>query len=269
MTQTSSLLPQRGVISLSGADAVPFLQGLVSNDITRATAERAVYAALLTPQGRFLHDMFVLAKDGELWLDCAAAQAGALLAKLSKYKLRSAVTLHNRTATHGVAIGQVAGGSVYPDPRHAALGGRTLGERGAMMTDANALAAYERQRLELGIPDGEHDLVAGETLLLEANFDFLHGVDFQKGCYMGQEMTARTHYRKLIKRRLVPVRCLNGACPPAGTPLMAAGQAVGLMRSSLEERGLALLNLDAIVSSNDVTAGECVLQPRRPDWLIL
>ncbi len=268
MNQTSSPLPQRGVISLSGADSVPFLQGLVSNDVTRATSDQAVYAAQLTPQGRFLHDMFILAKDDELWLDCAAAHADALIAKLNKYKLRSTVIVQDRRHTHGVALGPTAGFLCYADTRHPALPARSILPRGSLPTsDASYLAAYERQRLEIGVPDGEHDLIVGETLLLEANFDYLHGVDFNKGCYLGQEMTARTHFRKLIKRRLVPVRCRNGTCPPAGTPLMAAGQAVGIMRSSLDALGLALLNLSIIISGADVSAGERVLLPHRPDWL--
>ncbi len=268
MNQTSSLLPQRGVISLSGTDTVPFLQGLVSNDVTRATADQAIYAAQLTPQGRFLHDMFVLAKDDELWLDCAAAHADALIAKLNKYKLRSTVTLHDRRNSHGVALGDTAGFLNYADPRHPALPARSILPRVTLpAADEEYLAGYERQRLKIGVPDGEHDLIVGETLLLEANFDYLNGVDFHKGCYLGQEMTARTHFRKLIKRRLVPVRCRNGACPPAGTPLMSAGQAVGIMRSSLDEMGLALLNLGTIISGAEVSAGERVLLPHRPDWL--
>ncbi len=267
MSHTSSQLPQRGVISLSGGDAVSFLQGLVSNDVARATADQAVYAALLTPQGRLLHDIFVLNKDAELWLDCAATQTEALLAKLNKYKLRSAVTLQDRRETHGVALGAAADDLNYADPRHTALPARRIMPREALpAADDAVLAAYERQRLMLGVPD-EHDWVPSETLPLEANFDFLHGVDFKKGCYLGQEMTARTHYRKLIKRRLAPVRCLNGACPPVGTPLMAAGQAVGIMRSSRDELGLALLNLGVILAGVEVTAGGHVLQPRRPDWL--
>lgn len=268
MNQTSSLLPQRGVISLTGADTVPFLQGLVSNDVTRATADQAVYAAQLTPQGRYLHDMFILAKGDELWLDCAAVHADALIAKLNKYKLRSTVMVHDRRSTHGVAVGDTADFLSFGDPRHPALPARSILPRGSLpAADATYLAAYERQRLEIGVPDGEHDLIVGETLLLEANFDYLHGVDFHKGCYLGQEMTARTHFRKLIKRRLVPVLCQNGACPPTGTPLMATGQAVGIMRSSLDALGLALLNLSTIITGAEVSAGERVLLPHRPDWL--
>lgn len=267
MNQTSNLLPQRGVISLSGADAVSFMQGRVSNDVTRATASKAVYAALLTPQGRFLHDMFVLNKDGELWLDCSATQVEALIAKLGKYKLRSAVTLHDRRGTHGVALNVAQDHLHYADPRHPALPARSIVPHDALPSaDSTCLRNYEHRRLELGVPE-EPDLIASETLLLEANFDYLHGVDFKKGCYLGQEMTARTHFRKLIKRRLVPVRCTSGVCPPAGTPLMVAGQAVGIMRSSQNDLGLALLNLGVIASQTNVIAGERVLQPRRPDWL--
>lgn len=239
-------LPHRGVVTIRGADRVTFLQGLVSNDVRRATAEQAVYAALLTPQGKFLHDMLILADDTTLWLDIEAARAADFMARLNKYKLRSAIVLEDMTASHGVAASPVKpdlGMAIaYPDPRHAGLGWRVLAPCATLPAPNNQdFAAYDRLRLRLGIADGSRDLVIGDSLLLEGNFDRINGVDFTKGCYMGQELTARTHYRTLIKKRLIPVTATIGHCPPPGTLLYADGKEVGTMRSSQDEQGLALL----------------------------
>jgi folate-binding protein YgfZ len=289
------LLPQRGVVSVAGPDARSFLQGLVSNDVDKVTPERAIYAALLTAQGRFLHDFFVVENDGALLLDCEAERRADLIRRLSIYKLRAKVVLSDASErlTAAVLFGEgtldalglpaeagrarrLAGGVTYVDPRLAALGARALLPRetapsaieGAGFSEGTP-DAYERLRLGLGMPDGSRDLPVEKALLLENGFDELNGIDWQKGCYMGQELTARTRYRGLVRKRLLPVR-IEGPRPEPGTPVLHAEKEVGEMRSSLEGHGLALLRLDAVgPAAGALTAGGARLTPVIPDWMRL
>jgi len=255
MTETSTPsmplsfpLPHRGVVTVRGEDRVSFLQGLVSNDVRRATAEQAVYAALLSPQGKFLHDMFIFATDDTLWLDVEAARADDLIAKLNKYKLRSDVALVNQTAEYGVVV-SLEPQNTPPDPRHPDLGWRAIVPRASMpLENPEAFAAYDRCRITLGLPDGSRDMIIGETLLLEGNFDRCNGVDFTKGCYMGQEMTARTHYRALLKQRLMPMQIM-GQTPPCDSAITTeTGENVGRFRSTQGDKGLAFIKLAAAES---------------------
>jgi folate-binding protein YgfZ len=143
--------------------------------------------------------------------------------------------------------------------------GATLGELGAVATD---FAAYDRLRLSLGVPDGSRDLVLDKSILLESGFDELNGVDWNKGCYVGQELTARTKYRGLVKKRLFPVR-IDGPTPVPGTILTLDGREVGEMRSSHEGIGLALLRLEAMAGGQALSAGDTMVVPMRPDWMQL
>jgi hypothetical protein len=169
-----------------------------------------------------------------------------------------------------------AGGVAFVDPRLAALGGRVIAPRDAAATALRAdgfaaadFAAYDRLRLANGIPDGSRDLSIEKAILLEAGFDELNGVDWQKGCYIGQELTARTKYRGLIKRRLMPVR-VDGPLPPAGTLVMLDGQEAGEMRSGQGGIALALLRLEAVAAAAEagraLQAGEARLTPLKPAW---
>src|SRR3954468_21658228 len=264
MTQASFVvLGDRGILAVSGPDRRSFLQGLVSNDVEKVAADRAVYAALLTAQGKYLHD-FIMIEHGEaIWLDAEAARLADLKRRLSLYRLRAKVTLEERPelavavvfgegALDALSLPRESGaartevdGPVMVDPRLVELGarailphdqirselaGRGLGEAG--------FAAYDRHRLALGVPDGSRDLVLEKSILLESRFEELHGVDWQKGCYIGQELTARTKYRGLIKKQLFPVR-IDGAAPEPGTIVMLDGREAGEMRSSRDGIGLA------------------------------
>ena len=275
-----SVLPHRGVIAVSGEDRVEFLQGLISNDVTKAAPAKAVWAALLTPQGRFLNDMFVVdAGFGTLLLETEREKAPALARKLGMYKLRSKVTVEDRSSTMDVAVvfgpgaekhNAVPGALSYVDPRLPELGVRVLtpaGQAGKMLGLPEApLADYEALRLGLGVPDGSRDLPVEKALLLESGFDELNGVDWKKGCYMGQELTARTKYRGLVKKRLFPVQ-IEGALPAPGTTIERNGEEVGEIRSGVGNRALAMLRLEAL--DGTLTAGGARIVPQKPDWMKL
>lgn len=262
-------LPDRAVVELTGEDRAGFLQGLVSNDVARATPGHAVWAALLTPQGKWLADFFILATPEALLLDCAAAQAEMLAQRLSRFRLRSKVALAARpdlgvlAGWGGAAVPE--GAIAAPDPRLPEAGWR------AILPAAGLLAGdgdYARHRLSLGLPDGAPDLEPEKSVLLEAGFDELDGISWSKGCYMGQELTARTKYRGLLKRRLVPVD-VQGPLPAPGTPIRRGEAEVGEMRSGhAEGLGLALLRLP-ILGDEALTCGEATLMPRIPHWMRL
>ena len=262
-------LPDRGVIAVSGTDRVSFLQGLVSNDVAEATPGRAVWAAFLSPQGKWLADFFIIADGDRLLLDCEHIQAALLTPKLSRYRLRAQVTVQDVSADFAVhaAWGETSPtiGLIAADPRLPDAGWRVLA--GAELPTNASPDDWDRHRLTLGLPDGARDLETDKTVLLEAGFDELHGVSWSKGCYMGQELTARTKYRGLIKRRLVPV-ALDGPLPAPGTPVLRAdGLEVGTMRSGRDDQGLATLRLDAL--AGPLQCGATRLIPRVPDWMQL
>jgi tRNA-modifying protein YgfZ len=264
MTRLAAL-PRRAVLAIEGEDRVPFLQGLVSNDVTEAGPGRAVWAALLTPQGKWLADFFIFADGERLLLDCERDQAADVMQRLLRYRLRSKVTLR---AAEDLSVYAGWDGTpaveaiTAPDPRLPEAGWRLLS---AVPLPTTALEAdWDRHRLDLGLPDGSRDLEAEKTVLLEAGFDELHGVSWTKGCYMGQELTARTKYRGLVKRRLVPVT-IAGPLPSPGSPVLRDGTEVGTIRSGREQTALAVLRLDALDGA--LTCGAAALAPRIPSWM--
>ncbi len=279
------LLPHRSVIAVSGADRVEFLQGLISNDTTKVAPGQAIWAALLTPQGRFLNDMFVADAGGEtLLLETERERAPALAKKLKMYTLRSKVTVEDRSASLEVAAAfgrepskalGLDGAVSFNDPRLEALGVRVMAPAGQAATllagrgFAEApLATYDSLRLSLGVPDGSRDLTVEKALLLESGFDELNGVDWKKGCYMGQELTARTKYRALIRKRLFPVK-VEGTLPEPGAPVLLDGEEVGELRSGSGDRALALLKVEAARGGSALTAGDARVTPEVPAWMRL
>jgi folate-binding protein YgfZ len=268
MTKIATL-GHRAVLAVEGADRVGFLQGLVSQDMERAAPGIALWSALLTPQGKWLAEFFVFSDGDRLLLDVEAAQRETIATRLSRFRLRSKVTIlalpHAVQAAWDGVAPVVASGLVAADPRVEGAGWRILADPPAPVT-AEA-ADWDAHRLALGLPDGSRDLELEKTVLLEAGFDELGGISWTKGCYMGQELTARTRYRGLLKRRLVPVR-IEGPVPPPGTPVMQEGREVGIMRSALGARGLAVLRLDALGAAG-LRCGEAVLTPEVPGWMRL
>ena len=261
-------LPHRGVVSVAGADRVAFLNGLVSNDVARVAPGHAVWAALLTAQGKYVCDFFILAQDDRLLLDAPRGAVPDLLTRLKRFRLRSAVELEDVSEQFQV---YAAWGGLpppvrvtAPDPRLPEAGFRCLSEQ---ILETNASPEnYAAHRLGLGLPDGPPDMEPDRTLLLEAGFDELGGVAWDKGCYMGQELTARTKYRGLIKRRLIPV-ILSEAAPPPSTPVLAEGVEVGTLRSSAGLLALASLRLDAL--QKPMLTGNALVEPRIPPWMRL
>ena len=280
-----TLLSHRSVIAVGGDDRVEFLQGLISNDTTKVAPGKAVWAALLTPQGRFLNDMFVVdGGDGTLLLETERERAPALAKKLTLYKLRSKVAVEDRSAALDVAVVFGAGadkalpigGTIsFVDPRLAGLGVRVLapaGQAAALLAARGfvetPVEAYEALRLEAGVPDGSRDLRVEKALLLESGFDELNGVDWKKGCYMGQELTARTKYRGLVKKRLFPIE-VDGALPAPGTSVHLDGEEVGELRSGSGRRALALLQTEAARGAGALTADGVRIVPVIPPWMRL
>jgi folate-binding protein YgfZ len=288
-----ALLEDRGVLAVSGPDRRPFLQGLVSNDVDKLGPRQARYAALLTAQGRYLHDFMMIEVDGAILLDAEAARLADLQRRLSIYRLRAKAVLSGRpelcvAAIFGEAARTVvdlpaepgsalpfAGGVVFVDPRLAALGARSILPRAAARASLLAaglyevdFAAYDRLRLGLGVPDGSRDMAPEKSILLEAGFDELNGIDWDKGCYVGQELTARTRYRGLVRRRLMPV-AIDGPIPAPGAIVSADGREVGEMRSGSAGLGLALLRIEPPLEGVRLSAGEATVVPQRPAWMRL
>ncbi len=290
-----AFLADRGVLSVSGADARAFLQGIVTNDVDRVTPETAIYAALLTPQGKYLFDFFIAAHGDGLLLDAEAARLPDLAKRLMMYRLRAKAEIADVSADYRVAAifgGNAADdlglpaetgaarafgdGVVFVEPRLAAAGARAIlpgASAETALTAAGLTAAaaddYDISRLRFALPDGSRDLVVDKATMVESNFEDLNGVDFGKGCYVGQEVTARTKYRGLVRKRLLRVD-VDGPLPAPGTAITLDGKAAGTMQSGRDSVGIALLRLEhvdqAAASGEPLTAGEARLTPVKPDW---
>lgn len=290
------VLDRRGVIRLAGADGRQFLQGLISGDMNKVSPSRTIYAALLTPQGKYLHDFFVAALGDAFLVDCERARIDDLVTRLGRYRMRARISIEDVSADFLVAafIGDGAarrfahgdepgatradgGGCIFVDPRLAALGARAILPRdgGADFLISQGAASggfedYDRHRMALGVPDGGTDIEVEKSFLVECNLDFLNGIDFRKGCFVGQELTARTKHRGAVRKRLMPVR-LEGPAPAPGTPVMAAGKQIGTMRTSAGNHGLALLRLEhlehAQAAGDGFSAADTVVVPEKPEWM--
>jgi len=255
MHKRAALLDDRGVVSVSGADAAGFLQGLLTNDVERLAPGEARYAALLTPQGKILFDMIVVRAQGvepSYLIDCAAAQAADLTKRLGFYKLRAKVLIADESANRAVAAfwgdepPNVGEGVVYADPRDPRLGSRAIIAREvAAPIGSEHSGEYEALRIATAAPKGGVDFAYGDAFPHDANFDLLHGVDFDKGCYVGQEVVSRMQHRGTARKRVARVK-LAGPAPAPGTPVLDRELAVGTLGSSSGREALALLRLDRV-----------------------
>jgi hypothetical protein len=281
----AALLPDRGVVKVSGEDARRFLNGLVTNDMDKVGPGSSRFAALLTPQGKIIAD-FLIAEateedGGGFFLDCPRALSPMLVEKLSFYKLRAKVAVEDRSGTLAVmafwdGAGQSDDGLSYADPRLPALGTRTI-LPGDVAAEAAAnlgarLAgheAYEAHRIALGVPRGGEDFSYLGTFPHEADMDQLGGVDFGKGCYVGQEVVSRVEHRATARSRVVPI-IYEDHSPDSGLPVMAGERQIGSLGSTAKGRGLALLRLDrveeALQSGTPLTAGGIAIRAVKPGW---
>jgi folate-binding protein YgfZ len=286
----------RDVIAISGADNRTFLQGLVSQDMDQITAETSAYSALLTPQGKYLHDFIVVQTGDVLLVDCEAGRGADLIQRLSHFRLRADVQLELRADLCVFAIlgdgaheamelsmkpGQtvpIADGQAFTDPRASGLGCRLIGSPAAILdwlAQAHIPEAdfgtYDALRISLEIPDGSRDMEVEKSTLLESNFDVLNGIDWEKGCYMGQELTARTKYRGLVKRKLAAFQATHPSQIP-GETVIAGDQKVGEIRSRSGDLVLISIRLDALVSADSapqalLVGGEPLIELPKPTVL--
>jgi folate-binding protein YgfZ len=258
-------LDDRAVIAVSGPEARDFLQGLITNDMKRVTPDALAYAAILTPQGKILFDFLIGEQDGTLLLDAPAAARDALVKRLTLYRLRAKVEIAARDDL-AVTWTDNAGAPFLSDPRHRALGFR------AFLPKADAPAAsgsdtFRTLRLKLGVPEG-HDFGQDKMFALDSDLDELHGIAFDKGCYVGQELTARMKHRGTARKRLLPV-VANATLPDPEVPVTAAGREIGTLQSIYDTQGFALLRLDRLEDADTapLDAGGVAVHVAKPDWL--
>jgi hypothetical protein len=256
----SGVLTDRAVIAVAGPEAKSFLQGLITSDMGKLAPDAPLYAALLTPQGKVLFDFLLSEHDGGVFLDCAAALSQTLLKRLTLYRLRAKVELSLRDT---LAVLWNDGG--WSDPRLAELGTRRIVEQ----STAVASTEYLSHRLSLGLPEGA-DFGSDKMFALDAGLEELHGVSFDKGCYVGQELTARMKHRGTARKRLLPVTASDGQeMPAAGTEIRAGESNIGEITSTYGDRGFALIRLDRWQEAGTahVRAGGRDICIERPAWL--
>jgi folate-binding protein YgfZ len=272
----AAFLDDRAVIGLSGAEARPFLQGLVTNDVAGGLAPGSgLYTALLSPQGKILFDFFVTEGDGALLLDVARDSSEALLKKLKLYRLRAQVEIEPRPQL-GVYLNLKGHPDNRPapyaeraisfaDPRLAALGIRSIGARAEMPANLPGPREYHEERIRLGIPEGS-DFGSEKIFALDAGLEELNGVSFTKGCYIGQELTSRMKHRATARKRILGVTA-ETSLPPSGT-IRRGETEVGELLSSHGVHGLALVRLDRLdEASGDTKVGEISVALTRGPWL--
>lgn len=271
-------LPHRGILEIQGEDKATFLQGLISNDINQVTPEQAIYATLMSPQGRFLYDFFIMERDGSYFLDVEAGRLPDLMKKLSLYKLRSKVTLTPRPDLKVFALwgenvaksfslkeerGSCQSG-IYIDPRLKELGARGMGK--VPPFQSVPFQEYEVHRLKLGVPEGGRDLIPEKSILLESGLDELNAISWTKGCYIGQELTTRTKFLGLVRKRLLPVK-IEGPAADFGADVFLKDVKVGTMYTSADGHGLALLRLEHLKGEDVLQCAEAILRPHKPFWM--
>jgi len=279
----AALLPDRGVVEVAGQDARKFLNGLLTSDVDKLEPAHAVFAALLTPQGKIIVDFILVegAEGGTFFLDCPRALASALKQRLDFYKLRAQVTIEDRSDALGVLAiwdgeAESKRGLCFRDPRLPELGLRCIlasevideaaAEIGAELVDA---AAYEAHRITLGVPRGGLDFIYGDAFPHETDMDQLGGVDFDKGCFVGQEVVSRIEHRGTARARIVPV-AFDGFAPEPGTPVSAGARTVGTLGSSAHGRerfgGAIEAQHGERAAGEPLIAGGVEMRLAKPSW---
>ena len=239
----------RTVFRITGADRVAFLQNLVTNDVERLS-DGLVWTALLTPQGKYLADFFLVLDGDAILLDVSAELAKGLAARLQMYKLRADVTIEETEISVARGLGETPEGA-FADPRHPDLGWRAYDARSGEDADWEAL------RVGLGVPETGIELIPNESFPLEVGFERLNGVDFKKGCYVGQEVTARMKHKTELRKGLAVVG-VDGAAPVGTEIVNGSGKVAGTLFSQAEGKGLAYLRFDR--ADGEMTAGEALVR---------
>lgn len=263
------LFQSRGLFEITGEDRKNFLQGIITQDIDKIMPGAAIYAALLTPQGKYLYDFFIIEDGNRLIVDCFKDRMPEFLKRLTMYRLRSKAQFADLSNSHHVIAfrGELdlpASALVYQDPRLEDLGKRAIIPR-SELAEFQGEDGYDRLRLSLGIP-GHEDFEIDKTLILEGNLDALNGVSFTKGCYVGQELTTRTKHRGKVRRRLLPVT-VDGLAPSPGTSILSGTKEIGTIRSSNGELAIASLRVEDITPGESYSCGGRTVTPHWPKWL--
>ena len=278
-------LPNRTIIRLSGADVDSLLQGIITNDITLLQSQPMLFSAMLSAQGKFAHDFFVVADGDDRLIDIDASHAEAFMKKLKMYKLRAKASIEQTDLGVQVVWGEQPDGDGWmADPRHEGLGWRQVISSSPRKRESSpasppdprfrgddAVQEYEKHRLSLSIPEGALD-ATDRHFALELGYDQLHGVSFTKGCFVGQEPTARMHYRSVLRKGFFAVRAANDTpLAPLGTPIMAGDQTLGEMRSSEGKTGLAFCRMEPVLKAQDagceITAAGQPITLSTPDYM--
>ncbi|MCY1643967.1 CAF17-like 4Fe-4S cluster assembly/insertion protein YgfZ [Methylorubrum sp. SL192] len=268
-----ALLPDRTVVAVSGPDALPFLQGILTCNVETLPEGEARLGALLTPQGKIQFDFLVSRSDDGFRLDVAAERVADLVKRLGLYRLRAKVTVA-ADPTLGVAAAwdgaETAAETVrVRDGRLPALGERLYFAEGAFSADAPE-DAYHAHRIGLGVPEGGRDFAFGDAFPHEALMDQLGGVDFKKGCYVGQEVVSRMQHRGTARTRILPIVYRDGPAPEPGTEVIAGARSLGVTGSAAGDRGLATIRLDrlgdALAIGEPVRAGGTIAAVAKPEF---
>jgi folate-binding protein YgfZ len=260
-----AVLNNRAIIAVSGPEVRTFLQGLITNDINKLTSEAPLYAALLTPQGKVLFDFLLYEREGTILLDCARVAAEALAKRLSMYRLRAKVGIASRGDLAVIASWNGGTEGESRDPRVVGLGRRSIGMDD---TESASADAYTAHRLDLGVPEGR-DFGQDEMFALDADLDELNGVSFDKGCYVGQELTARMKHRGTARKKLLPIEAAAGGLPAPGSRVSANGGDLGTITSIYGNRGFALIRLDRLAEAQDtpLESDGARVNVKKPSWL--
>jgi len=260
-------LKKRAVMTLSGSERRSLLQGIITNNIDQLGDGKGLYSALLTPQGKFLHDFFLIEKNDVIYLDCEADRMAELFQKLLMYRMRSNVEILDRSDHYKVITSTQQFDDIdlsFSDPRHPKMGYRAIAEifpHGATETN------YHKRRIKLGIAEGTYDFIPDKSTVLEGRFEQINGLDFEKGCYVGQEVTARMKYRGKIKKLMFPV-ILSGQSPEFGTAVIdEKGIKIGDLRSSYDKYAIVLFRIKDLIFDHQYSCGNIYVTAYKPDWM--
>ena len=258
-TFSPQILSDRALIRVAGDGALPFLHNLLTAELS---VPKPTYGALLTPQGKILHDVFVVPEGDTIWIDVAAMQGADLLKRLVMYRLRAKLEIElDDSKAVAVSSNGALPGLAYVDPRLAVMGKRAVVRYGSLPL----VSGYHAARLAVGLADSVQDIGSGQMFVHEANLDQLNGVSFTKGCYVGQEVVSRTHHRHTARNRILPVSFAGEV--QHGSEITSGELRIGTMLSSLAGHGLALLRLDRLAEATaPLLTGTVKLSVHKPAW---